>query len=420
MTTPNSSQTTLAILEDTPEQLPKAESRVTKFPRNYTVREHVLDDEFLTGQITFAQGKMLHALLLVCEAYGWEPPYHGMFDVDAAILDRITRRLCKNKGFHVTHEEKRQQIEGWDVGIIGLIRQLENIEINLEALHKFNLAQRELDPSFDCPDEPEFIGDLRLVTEVVAADPKKDRSYSRLMFRIPEILLDNFFKKMQWGKVDVEALFSIKSEFAFYAYMYAGLRLIDNEKTGQNTFFSKSYPIAKWARILHFDTNSYDSEWKIRSSVFKRITKYILAATATTDRPLYVTFLKAKSGHQMRIEIIKSREQLLKLCKDQKLTKVVKQLTSSDAKTSASVRMQQKAINKVRNEAEEREAIRIAEEQRLAMEVHKHPLREAIYERLGKHYTEQDPRTLDRITVFSLLFALSEIEGVDYREFGLR
>lgn len=405
-------QTTLAILDECPLHLPKV-AAVKKLPKQYTVRENIVDEDFLTSRVTFAQGKMLHALLLVCEAYDWKPPADGMFDVDASSLHKVTRKIARTWGKHITDSEKIKRVEGWDSGLIGLIRQLQDVTINLETLHRYKLSIGEADT-----DSPEHIGDLSVISEVVAADPKQDRSFSRIRFRVPEILIKDFFRTTQWGRVDVQALFSIKSEYAFYAYMFAAVRLIEKDHS-KKVFFSKSYPISKWSRILHFEGMDME-EWRVKQNIFSRVTKYVLGATATTNRPLHVAFVKKENGYQMRIEIIDNRKDLLQLCKSLKLQKVSKMLTQKSSPSA--VLLQQKGIEQLKSNAAEqgnRLAFRIAEEMRLAKEVHAHPRREEIYRKLRRFHPNEDPQALEQITNFELSYAIGEIEGIECRDFGI-
>ena len=231
----------------------------------------------LTGGFkNIAEAKSYHGLLVLAQMNGWKYDDRGEMRIRLSELHKLTRHAC----------------ETWQeyLGTLQYIR--DNLRLDWSYLSKRS------DGKFNRE------GDTPILSEVYA-DLDLSGQFQELVFRIPTSLLLDVIAPVWFGQVNPEILFSIKSTYAFNAYLYACLTVVEKDNY-KDEFWSKALPINEWKQILGAPDDI--KPYRFRSNVLRRTEKQIAKTTKNTEEPIEVLFTDehCSSGlYQMYISRLK-------------------------------------------------------------------------------------------------------------------
>ena len=226
----------------------------------------------LSGALSkMSESKCLHALFVLAQGQGWEADSRGMYRIRLGELHRLTGK---------THRKWHQYLDT-------LTRIRDNVRLDWGHLSRkvggFNRT-----------------GDTPLVTEVFA-ELDLAGGFEEIAFALPSSLVEDVIKPHWFGQVDTGVLFSLRSNYAFNAYLYASLTVIEKDKT-KSEFFSHAYPIDEWREILG-SGDAYPAPAHFRAKVFKRTEASILKARDVDGFYLSVKWIETKMGlYQMHVK----------------------------------------------------------------------------------------------------------------------
>jgi hypothetical protein len=235
----------------------------------------------LSGALSkISEAKCLHALFILAQGRKWEPDAKGMYRVRLGELHRLTGK---------THKR-------WDEYLETLQTIRDNVRLDWGHLSKtvggFNRA-----------------GDTPLITEAYA-ELDLGGGFEEIAFALPAGLIDDVIKPHWFGQVDTKVLFSLKSNYAFNAYLYASLTVIEKDRT-KSTFHSKAFSIDEWRELLG-SGSAYPAEAHFRAKVFRRTELQLLKVPRDTDGYFMdIKWIETASGlYQMRVRRMRDRKKL--------------------------------------------------------------------------------------------------------------
>lgn len=228
------------------------------------------------GLTTLPAAKAYHGLLVLAASKGWEYDRLGEMSISLADLHRLTNKVCP------TWEEYLQVL----VRIRDTVRlDWENLSRSIDGLHR--------------------VGTTPILSEV-QADRDAEGDFSRIIFRIPQALVEYVIKPKWYGQVDPRILFSLKSNYAFHAYLYASVTVVEKDNT-KDEFFSHVRSQSEWEEILGISEPMPPN--RFRQNILRRIEKSIAKTITKTDNPIRLEFLTdkcAKNCYQMRVVRIRN------------------------------------------------------------------------------------------------------------------
>lgn len=231
------------------------------------------------GLRTKAQAKCYHALLVLAQLKGWRYDDRGMMRVTVGDLHRLTRHACG------TWEEYRDTLNS--------IRST----VELDWGHLSELSKGRFNRSGKVSILSEVHVDLDLVGEA-----------KEVVFRIPKDLLDDVIRPSWYGQVDPAILFRQKSNYAFHAYLFACLTVIEKD-IKKDAFFSGAYSMNEWREILGVEEGINTAANQFRRNIFRRVEEQITKTTADTDTPLEIRFIQTPRGlYQMQVRRLPKRK----------------------------------------------------------------------------------------------------------------
>jgi hypothetical protein len=118
-----------------------------------------------------------------------------------------------------------------------------------------------------------------------------------LVVVIPRPVLEDLIKPYRYGQIEASVLFKLRSNYAFNAYLNAGLVTIEKDQT-KNVFYSPAYTIDEWRELLGVEKDVYPQPSKFKAFVFRRAEQAIKKETADSNRPMTIKFAETgkKSG----------------------------------------------------------------------------------------------------------------------------
>jgi hypothetical protein len=303
---------------------------------------------------TLQKAKTYHALLVLAAGKNWKYDERGRMVVSVNDLHRLTKGTCGDwDGYRDVLDEIRKTAElDWD--------------------HLSNLSRGRFSRSGKVP----LLSESHVERDL-AGKP------AAIVFRISQDLVEDLIKPHWYGQVDTKVLFSIHSNYAFHAYLYACLTVVEKD-ANKDEFFSNAHDLNTWREILGVPEGTYKEPSKMRAFVFRRVEEKILEKTKEADVPLKINWVKTTKGfYQMRVCRLKQISAITRVERPQEL----------DDRMSESEREERRKI-----EAEARE---------LQEKILQHPKAREIIAKLGP---------IEQITRFALVFAADEL-GLDPDDF---
>jgi hypothetical protein len=228
------------------------------------------------GFKNIVEAKCYHGLLVLASLKGWKYDSKGEMRVGIGELHRLTKHACEN----------------WSEYLFALRRIKDTARLDWGHLSRvvggFNR-----------------VGDVNILSEV-RADMDLAGHFQEIVFRIPAALLEDVIKPRWFGQVNPEILFSIKSNYAFNAYLFACLTVIEKDKS-KEVFWSDARPIKEWAELLGAEEMP---AWRFKQDIFKRTEINIEKATRNTDEPIGIEFTDSETSrglYQMKVTRLKKR-----------------------------------------------------------------------------------------------------------------
>ena len=152
-------------------------------------------------------------------------------------------------------------------------------------------------------------GDTPIITEVYA-ELDLGGGFEELAFALPSTLVQDVIKPHWFGQVDTRVLFSLKSNYAFNAYLYASLTVVEKDKT-KSEFFSKAFTLDEWRELLG-SGKAYPAEAHFRAKVFRRTEAQLLKMPRDSEG-LYmvIRWIETKGGlYQMHVKRKRDRQKI--------------------------------------------------------------------------------------------------------------
>ena len=232
------------------------------------------------GLQTTSQAKCYHGLLVLAQMKGWKVDARGMMHVPMGELNRLTGGTCKDwEAYRDTLDAIRRTVE-------------------LDWGHLSAISRGKFNRSGKCPILSECYVDLDLAGEPV-----------EVAFRISQDLVEDVIRPSWYGQVRPEILFRQKSNYAFNAYLYASLYVI--EKNVNNAeFFGQALPLHEWRNILGVPDGTYPTPAHFRAFVFRRTEAQIAKTTKDTETPLKIEW-RACAGETYQM-VVKRAQKALK------------------------------------------------------------------------------------------------------------
>jgi len=235
----------------------------------------------LSGALSkVSESKCLHALFVLAQGQDWKPDRQGMYRVRLGELHRLTGK---------THKR-------WDEYMNTFQSIRDNVRLDWGHLSRkvggFNRA-----------------GDTPIITEVYA-ELDLGGGFEELAFALPSTLVEDVIKPHWFGQVDTRVLFSLKSNYAFNAYLYASLTVIEKDKT-KSEFFSKAFTLDEW-RVLLGSGKAYPAEAHFRAKVFRRTEVQLLKMPRDSDGlHMVIRWIETKGGlYQMHVRRKRDRQKI--------------------------------------------------------------------------------------------------------------
>jgi len=230
----------------------------------------------LSGSLrTKAQAKCYHALLVLSQLKKWKYDDRGMMRVTVGELHRLTRHACG------TWQEYRDTLNS--------IRT--TAELDWGALSELSNGRFARSGKVSVLSEVHV--DLDLIGEA-----------KEVVFRIPQDLLEDVIRPSWYGQADPAILFRQRSNYAFHAYLYACLTVIEKDAS-KDTFFSPAYSMDQWRDILGVEEGINTPPNQFRRNIFRRVEEQIKKTTEDTETPLEIQFFETKKRsklYQMRVK----------------------------------------------------------------------------------------------------------------------
>jgi hypothetical protein len=225
------------------------------------------------GLQTTSQAKCYHALLVLAQMKGWKADARGMMRVTMGELHRLTGGTCKDwQAYRDTLDEIRRTVE-LDWGHLSVI-----------SRGKFNRSGK-------CPILSECYVDLDLAGEPV-----------EVAFRVSQDLIEDVIRPSWYGQVRPDVLFRQKSNYAFNAYLYASLYVVEKD-SAKTEFYGPAVSSFEWRSILGVPDGTYPRPAHFRAFVFRRTEEQIAKTTKDTDTPLSVEWRECSGGtYQMVVK----------------------------------------------------------------------------------------------------------------------
>jgi len=187
------------------------------------------------------QSKLLHAALIIACYNDWKVDKRGYFKISMYQLHRLTG------SFHNYDD---------------IIKTADYIKRNVELdWAKFYTHERYIRK-----------GHVSVISHAFLEYDKKDKK-AYLLYKITEEVLEYVIKPNWWASINLNILFSIKSNYAFQTYLIACLY---SDKKG-NKRYSHAYTIKEWRELLAIPDEL--TLRRIKFNIFKR-SKEIIESTA--------------------------------------------------------------------------------------------------------------------------------------------
>lgn len=249
---------------------------------NYTEKYKASSTLILHGGFkNIIEAKCYHGLLVLASFRGWKYDTKGEMRIGIGELHRLTRHTCSDWSEYLTVLRRIKDTAKLDWGHLSRV------------VGGFNR-----------------IGDVNILSEV-RADLDLAGQFQEIVFRIPAALLEDVIKPKWFGQVNPEILFSIKSNYAFNAYLFACLTVIEKDTT-KDIFFSDAKPLAEWAAILGADEMP---TWRFKQDIFKRTEKQIEKATQNTDEPIEIIFTDEHTSRRGLYQMVVKRVKRIETAK---------------------------------------------------------------------------------------------------------
>ena len=301
------------------------------------------------GFTSITQAKTFHGLLVLSQAKNFKYNENGEMRVSINELHRLTRKACIK----------------WD-DYLKTMKELEEVQLDwghLSRLYDFNRA-----------------GLVRIVSES-RADLDLAGQAMDIVFRIPAALLNDVIRPSLYGQVDPSILFSLRSNYAFNAYLHAGMVVIHKDSK-KSVFHSHARPISEWKEIMGADEAM--PAYRFRTNVFRRVEKQIDKATHNTEEPI-----------EMEFTDIDCEKGLYQMC----VKRLARPKTKRE-KVAEKNKSQREQCEKIRQKTLEEERQKYDEQERIAREWYlNHPEKDKIDEELNRRGMTEG------VTIFSLLQA---------------
>lgn len=229
----------------------------------------------LSGALSdVSSSKCLHALFVLAQGRNWKPDSRGMYRVTIGELHRLTGKTCARWSDYLKTFNYIRDTVRLDWG--HLSRQVGG----------FNR-----------------VGDTPLLTECYA-EMDLGGGFLEISFSLPSSLIHDVIKPHWYGQVDTSVLFSLRGNYAFNAYLFASLTVIEKDSK-RSEFYSKAYSINEWREILG-SGDSYPYPSHFRAKVFKRTEAQLKDVKGVDGRKLNVSWVQSDSGFwQMKVQRLK-------------------------------------------------------------------------------------------------------------------
>lgn len=226
------------------------------------------------GFKNIVEAKCYHGILVLAQLQDWTHDERGEMRINLSSLHKLTKHACERWESYLKVLQRIKDTITLDWGILS------------NSVGGFNR-----------------VGNINILSEV-RAEMDLVGNFSEIAFRIPAVLLEDVIKPKWFGQVNPEILFSIKSNYAFNAYLHASLTIIEKDSR-KHVFWSPSLPIDDWKLILGADETMPNS--RFRANVLNRVESAIKRTTKNTDEPIDIKFIAtAKKNHyQMRVSRLK-------------------------------------------------------------------------------------------------------------------
>jgi hypothetical protein len=106
-------------------------------------------------------------------------------------------------------------------------------------------------------------------------------------FRISQDLVEDVIRPSWYGQVRADILFRQKSNYAFNAYLYASLYVVEKDSS-RSEFYGPALPLHEWRTVLGVPPETYPYAAHFRAFIFRRTEAQILKTTKGTDTPLEI------------------------------------------------------------------------------------------------------------------------------------
>lgn len=228
------------------------------------------------GFKSITESKCYHGLLILCQINNWKSNSRGEYRISLNNLHKLTQKACNN----------------WEE----YLRVFDRIkEVQLEWAH---LSKRI--GGFN------RVGKVGILSESWA-ELDLSGKFQEIVCIIPQALILDVIQPQWYGQVNPEILFSIHSNYAFNAYLFASCTIVEKDSK-KDEFWSEARTIQDWRELLGVEEGKYVSGHAFRSKIFRRIENQIKKTTDKTDEPIEIEFSDVsctKGLYQMRVRRIR-------------------------------------------------------------------------------------------------------------------